>query len=234
MNFLDCILTVLIVLILAVSKPISKNSEIFGRDSTASLRGLAMLGIMLHHIQNELGLCSPILIQVGYIATGLFFFISGYGNTISLNKNGSSIKWIWNKFLKIYIPFFVVYWFCFICLYAIYPLELPTEIETIKDMVTISLPNQASWFPKIILLCFAVHWLANKLFLNKKIQTLVVFCCIVIYIAVMWKKGFAACWYNSVICYAIGILVSEMREHISTMLLEKRRRIYIYRLGDCI
>lgn len=92
MSFLDIILAVLVIAVLLVSKPLPSKEDVFSRESTASLRGVAMLGIMLLHIHSALGLLSPVLLQVGYLATGLFFFISGYGNTISLNKKEPGFK----------------------------------------------------------------------------------------------------------------------------------------------
>ena len=115
MSYLDIIMALLFFAFFVCSRQIG-NYTIFGRDSTDSLRGLAMLGIILHHIHNRLGLCSPIISQVGYLATGLFFFISGYGNMLSINKkNDINVKWFVRKLLKIYVPFFVAYWFYYIC-----------------------------------------------------------------------------------------------------------------------
>ena len=99
MSFLDLIMAILVASLLFMSKPVSSACDIFSRDSTASFRGMAMLGIMLLHIHSALGLLSPVLLQVGYLATGLFFFISGYGNMISLNKKEQSFKWLCNKLL---------------------------------------------------------------------------------------------------------------------------------------
>ena len=85
MSFLDCISAVFVVVFFACSRQ-NEEKTILGRESTASLRGLAMLLIILHHIHNRFGFYSPILTQVGYLTTGVFFFVSGYGNMFSINK----------------------------------------------------------------------------------------------------------------------------------------------------
>ena len=159
------------VLFFAFARPLGKGGEGFGRDTTAALRGLAMLGIMLHHIHNALGYSSTVLILAGYLTTGLFFFISGYGNTLSVNKRPKvSLDWLYKKILKIYIPFFAAYWIYYLFLILMHPELCPGIKETMVDLVTVSLPNEISWFPKIILLCFAVHWIAKKLFRNDTLQ----------------------------------------------------------------
>ena len=229
MSYLDIIMALLFFAFFVCSRQIG-NYTIFGRDSTDSLRGLAMLGIILHHIHNRLGLCSPIISQVGYLATGLFFFISGYGNMLSINKkNDINVKWFVRKLLKIYVPFFVAYWFYYICNIIFYPCEVPTIKEMIQDIITISLPNEISWFPKIIVLCFLIHYLTRKAFSNRIIQLATISMVICVYIVIMWKKGTGSYWYNSVLCYPFGIFVSLVKDSfLSSSILEKRKLSYLY------
>ena len=89
LTYLDIVLFILLGLFLSRSTAIDDADAFFCKDSTSSLRGLAMLGIILHHIHNELQYGSFLLSSVGYLSTGLFFFISGYGNSLSLKKKPS-------------------------------------------------------------------------------------------------------------------------------------------------
>lgn len=129
---------------------------------------------------------------------------------LSINKrNEVKFEWIFKKILKIFIPFFAAYWVCFLCLTLFYADLRPTGIDTIIDIITVSLPNQVSWFPKIILLCFAVHWIAKKLFNNVLLQNGLILSVILLYIAIMWKTGYSDYWYNSVICYSVGCIFAK-------------------------
>ena len=159
MGFLDVIFAIFMVAFLIYIRPIGEDDRGFGRDTTATLRGLAMLGIILHHIHNRFGAHSPILSTLGYLTTSLFFFISGYGNMISINKkNEVRSEWLYRKFFKIYRPFFAAYWLYYIMETFIYSDLRPSLKEAVFDMLTVSMPNQVSWFPKIILLCFLFHY----------------------------------------------------------------------------
>lgn len=55
MSFLDVIMVAFLVCFFAFTRPLEKDEHGFDRDTTATLRGLAMLGIVLHHIHNRLG-----------------------------------------------------------------------------------------------------------------------------------------------------------------------------------
>lgn len=224
MSHLDVILFVCIVIFLLFSRKID-DGEAFERDSTSALRGLAMLGIVLHHIHNYFGLGSPILSQVGYLTTGLFFFISGYGNMLSMNKKDNiEVKWFVSKFFKIYIPFFVAYWFYYICNVIFYSSEVPTKREMIQDIFTISLPNQVSWFPKIIVLCFLLHYIAKKVFHNGMIQLGAITMMLCIYIVIAYKKGMGWFWFNSVLCYPLGIWVSLIKDRFFEIINSRKKQ----------
>ncbi|MGN0500625.1 MAG: acyltransferase family protein [Ruminococcus sp.] len=230
MSFLDAVMLFVAVAFLICSKPTKDDKMFFCRDSTAALRGVAMIGIIIHHIHNNLGYSSPILSQMGYLATGLFFFISGYGNMFSINKSKKiGIKWIINKFLKIYVPFSIVYFFYYITDAILYPSEMPTVTETVQDIFTVSLPGLESWFPKIILLCFLLQWLAKKLFSNYKIQCTVIFlalCCYV-FCMIKWKLG-GGWWYNSVLCYPLGIFFALIKDNLLRIINSKHKSICFF------
>lgn len=228
MSFLDIIMLLLVIVFFSCTRPLGDNEMIFGRDSTAALRGLSMFGIILVHINNRLEFGSPVLFQVGTLATGLFFFISGYGNMLSMNKNKViELKWLAKKFLKIYIPFFVVYWFYYMSNMILYSTEVPTLEETIQDIFTISLPNEVSWFPKIIVLCFFFHWIVKKLIPNAKIQFCAISMMLCIYVVCMWKLQMQGYWYNSVLCYPFGILIALEKDTILKVINNKKKK-YIF------
>lgn len=171
-----------------------------------------MLGIILHHIHNRLQYSSPILSQVGYLATALFFFISGYGNHISLNKNAVEMRWLIKKFKKIYCPFLVTYVMYCLTLLIGYHDMVPSLHESVTDLMIVSLPNQVSWFPKIILVCFIVHWGVRLVAKNKNKQIFILFIVIFSLVIALWKLGFPSYWFNSVLCYPIGAWVSGNKE----------------------
>ena len=191
MSYLDGIMVILLIAFFAISKSIKNENLVFDRDSTATIRGLAMIGIILHHIHNRLTFSSLLLASIGYLSTAIFFFISGYGNSLSINKKNPNFRWILKKISKIYIPFFVIYWLYFISNCIFYPEKIPAFREIIQDIFTISLPNEVSWFPKIIVLCFILHFLSKKAFSNNKtLQCIMITSSLIIYVFFLLENTF--------------------------------------------
>lgn len=225
MSFLDIILALTLVMFLVQSRTIA-DGAIFERDSTAALRGVVMIGIILHHIHNRLGFDSPVLKQMGDIANGFFFFVSGYGNTLSVNKRDTiDIKWFIKKYLKILVPFLAAYCIFFLGIALLFPSEVPNKKELIWDILTISLPNQVSWFPKIIVLCFLVQYVAKKIFRKPMMQFLAISAVLCGYVVLMIGFRMGLFWYASVLCYPFGVFVSLNRDKLVTYLSTRKRRM---------
>ena len=235
MSFLDLLLFIFIICFFIYTRPLGQEEKEFGRNTTASLRGLAMLGIILHHIHNNVGYESSILRPTGYLATGLFFFISGYGNMLSLNKHTEvSFKWIINKLSKIYIPFFAADFVYYLFLIITNSIPHSFGKETIIEIISVSFPAKILWFPKIILLCFAVHWIAKKFFANYAFQNCFITICILLYMIIMFKVRINTFWYNSVICYPLGCIVAKPILFEKLLNLFKRNKILVFAISVCL
>lgn len=212
-TFLDLSLITVVLCSFFFSSENPDISRIFNRDTTATLRGLAMLGIMALHIHDGCRYRSPFLVNEAYLSVALFFFISGYGNQLSMCKKFQNSKipssWLRNKIVKIYAPFFVCYLVCFGMLYFMNTDKMPTVKETIKDLCLVSLPNQLTWFPKIILFCFLSHYLSHIVTSNRNKQTGILFGLIIAYILFAIARNWKPVWYKSVIAYPVGALVAN-------------------------
>lgn len=188
----------------------SRPATGFDRVSTGTLRGIAMLLIILHHIHIRINDGSLMLESAGYLATGLFFFISGYGNQLSLTKKEESFRWLINKFIKIYRTYlvgFVLYWFILKLLYKEIAL---TAFSTVKHLLIMSMPNQVTWFPKMILLSFAIHWVLNKYFRKHTASFFWIIDIIILGMMVYGKvRSF---WWFSFLCYPTGVLFAEKKD----------------------
>lgn len=210
MTNLYLIFVATVIIVVSHIRPLSSNGESFGRDTTATIRGFAMIAIILHHVHNKYGLTSAILSPAGYIATGIFFFISGYGNSFSLNKR-KDIEFVWllRKIIKIVIPFLCAYLVYLLVIVFKYPDLYPYKKEIIVDILTVSLPHQVSWFPKIILACFLLHWILKKIAKsNEKHVVIFMFAVIACYMAIMITKNTPNYWYVSLLCYPLGCLIA--------------------------
>ena len=97
----------------------NQTEQLFQKESTYSLRGICMLLIVLHHIYqytaSRYGVTYPmplaiILQSLGYLATGVFFLLSGYGLTFSMKRSEPiSLSYSVKQLLKIYKPFLFIW-----------------------------------------------------------------------------------------------------------------------------
>ena len=116
------------------------------------------------------------------------------------------------------MPFLITYAiYCFVLIVG-YRDFVPSLNELFNDLAIVSLPNQVSWFPKIILLCFLVHWTIRRLFSKESNQVIALCISMLCMVFVLWKLGFPSYWFNSVLCYPIGALVSENKERCVTVM----------------
>lgn len=84
------------------------------KNYTYALRGLAMLLIIFHHVYCHTTLCHDYIPHFfcrvlgfgGFLGTGIFFLLSGYGIYFSLKKNDIvSFAWLYKNLLKLLKPF---------------------------------------------------------------------------------------------------------------------------------
>lgn len=195
------------------------GGQSFNRSTTGTLRGIAIIWILIHHVANATTV-SFITRPLGYLATGMFFFIAGFGNEYSLEKTlSTSWKWIVNKLKKLYTPYIVGY-IALVIADNLY--DKLTIKEICVDLITFSLPNMETWFPKIIMMCFVMHWTINKMWhpYKNKLLFCVVGCCV----CVMYGAKLSPYWYNSVMLYPIGTLFA--RSNYLETLPQKRKLCY--------
>ena len=77
---------------------ISISTDYVGRNTTEHLKGYLALGVLLHHLYQDTNIINHESIlgffmqSLGYYCVSLFFFISGYGLLISLNKHRGGVS----------------------------------------------------------------------------------------------------------------------------------------------
>lgn len=219
---LELLMSITIAIFFLKGKFLEDKRNIFSRFTTESMKGLAMIAIMLHHIRNSLEASSFVLGATGYIGTGIFFLISGYGNELSLRKtDNTTFKWLWKKIKKIYLPFLA----CYILWEGFYLFSQDGQLDffaILEDLLTISLPNMINWFPKIILLCFLLHWISIKGNKENRKRVTIISCIFLVYVLVLKVTRISDYWYLSVMCYPLGIMLANKDSFVSYEMQNKK------------
>lgn len=219
------IILVLSIVLLGVSA--RKSSGFLDMDSTNAIRGFAMVIIFLHHIMNRVGYLPylQVLASSGYICTGIFFFLSGYGNLLSLKRQTVlEAKWLKKRLVPLYSVFFVFYvirsiGFVILNNMGLYSFNV-TFLKIIKELCTLTTPDGINWFPKIIFISFILYYLIYKYIKNDNVKLLVLFLIISAYIVGGYVCHLPTYWYNSVFCFFVGAFVGKYKETISKYISE--------------
>lgn len=198
-----------------------KNIEDYlSKYSTCNLKGIAALGILVHHIYQYNIFTNNIIISrvfqnMGYLCVSIFFFCSGYGLMCSSEKEGYIKNFIKRKFIPLYL-FYILLLF----LYVIYKLflhinftyrDLILSITFGKTIVTLG------WYLQVTFLLYIIFYIIfNKL--NKKRGILLFVFILIIYSIICFLCGIATTWYESVFCFILGMIWQLNKNKIDRIL----------------
>jgi len=178
-----------------------------------------MLLIIIHHIQLNLysvyGIHFPYILNIlfqslGYLATGVFFLISGYGLYSSLSKNSPITTSYAFKHIKgILVPFLLV-WF----VDSIGVLFFGgRQIEVFSNLITLSFSygGGSLWFLKSITIIYLIVFLLWWVVTNNRNRIIFISVTIVAWVIVSITAQLDSYWYNSVLCFPLGMLCAHSR-----------------------
>ena len=215
----------------------SFNSDFLSIRATKSLQGLAAFGVLCHHISQTEILQKSGEIQafkeVGFLFTGIFFFVSGYGLLKSLDTKRDYL----NGFLKRRCVPIIVSFYAMNFLYIIWHLILRTPMsagEWICKVLGIALLNDNAWFVPVILILYVAFYFAFKKAKNRRRAFAMIFIVVAAQIAAFlflrhfpwWRVpgAFSMCawwerpcelwfegewWVNSTICFLLGMIFAQ-------------------------
>lgn len=215
-----CILFVLTFICSIINSDICKegsNKRIF-----LHTKGLLSLLIVIHHIAILSSIeypCKGSFYQVGAIIVSFFFFFSGFGLVKSEKKKIKFMTFIYNSFIKLFVPFVIATFICYIL--------VKNEIVSIPDYSIIQgrplLPH--SWFVLDLACCYVFYGLCCRIkSLDLSIVTLFILLALNALFAYLLK--FPENWYGTTISFGFGVLFASFELHIISFLQNKGKVMY--------
>lgn len=181
----------------------------YHEDSTSlevmkSLRGLAALGVILHHISqhdtfqgNEklhIAGTIPLFVNAGHFFVAVFFFCSGYGLLKSYITKPDYLKgFIKNRIGKgIILPFYIN-----VIVYGLYfyftGVHMPL-MQWIGNIAGVTMMDTYAWFPIVLALLYLAFYLIFKFVKNRPLAFSLIALCILIQGAIFCVNGHFAWW----------------------------------------
>lgn len=188
-------------------------NELLTKDNTTYLKGISMSMIVIHHIYQYLVSVYGLprmwwydipLQNLGYLATGVFFFLSGYGIFVSARRYAStSISHGLKRCLRLYKP--VV---CMFIVEVIYRMANDMPIEYLK-WIELSLMCSSLWFLKVIMGLYILTSVVLFIFTKYRTRVIVTILAVVIYILIAIDSNLSPVYYNSILCFPLGMLLAN-------------------------
>ncbi len=212
---------------LSKNKRTKTVDDIFSKNETTVLKGIAALIISFHHFSlytETYGIYSIIKIYkyIGFVLVALFLFISGYASYISYKtKKDKEIKQrgLLSKILKIYVPWLVVS----LCVsFMTYKNMDYSVIKTILYTLCFGLVVNngyinATWFLIAIcylLISFRISALISEKNGNTHLLVLLVALFTVAWVLICKILDVGDWWYMSIISYLFGVVVAIYKKSI--------------------
>ena len=154
--------------------------------------------------------------ELGQLVVVLFLFYSGYGVMESIIQKGETYidRFPRHRLLQTLLNFDVAV-VCFFFLNL--ALGIPMSFKQVGfSMIGWESIGNSNWYVFVILYCYLVTWIASKAFLNDRFRialgtTILVF---VGEIALSYLKHGQTRWYNTILCYPLGVYYSIFKDSI--------------------
>ncbi len=186
------------------------------------MRGLMALLIILTHVSFKFPQTQPtwLFTSFGAPVVSVFFFLGGYGLTISLMKKGNAyLKGFLKRSLtKLAIPFLLAsaMWIPLACLFLEGNLK-----QMMLGFLTFNPPLPYSWFVYALILLYIFFYIASKstekLLISSGIQVATTFAMIVIFRLL----DFGVYWYISLFAFNAGNIYAVYHKRANSILVKK-------------
>lgn len=185
------------------------GQRFLNRNYTSILRGLCMIMIVIGHTANDFNEVLEqyhisVIAKCGCYATGIFLFLSGYGLTLSIRKNKIDKEYVVRHLKRLLVPY-VIFW----CFYIIVNMCIKCTHASFflyKEFFLLKLPYVDSWFYRTILGIYIIYFLWAR-YMKKYAEMGMAITC-VIYVVCLICLGIDGWWWNTLLCFPIGILLA--------------------------
>ena len=203
--------------------------EYLNLEQTRSIQAAACIGIILHHVTQQVTAYGaldrgPITVfnDLGFLFTGVFFFFSGYGLLTSYRTKPDYLKNFPGKRLPaVLIPFWTINLLIVLLNRFVYGINKSLAAD-LKEIFGITLVNSNGWFVIEIVILYLIFYVLFSRIRNP--DAALVLLCIAVLVLILygffrehdpmynkahWFRG--EWWYNSTISFSFGLCYARFR-----------------------
>jgi len=207
------------------------HEDYMGVPQTTAIKGFFAVVILFSHMASYLNmtetfqdrLFASVMWSIGQLMVTLFFFYSGFGIMESYRKKGTSYyrSFIRTRLLKVLLHFDLA-----VLLFAVVNLILKIDYP-VSQYITCwfawdSIGN-SNWFIFDTLMFYLITFTAMMISEETKIPpklfcSVITVLCVLLWGVLEWTKGEPmAYWYNTILCFPLGLWYSEFKKSIDSL-----------------
>jgi peptidoglycan/LPS O-acetylase OafA/YrhL len=185
------------------------GNQLFSRDQTQSLSGIAISLILISHVGNFSGV--RYFTPFGSIGVALFLMLSGYGLSESYKRNGLE-KYLWKRIRRVLFPYWIiiiVYSVCDFRFNAYFNIGKPFKYAVFMDI-----PNVMYWFLYLIMFWYLSFFVINQCIKEPQHK---IFSLFVISLALLFISR-SQLYAEQAFSFLIGVIISYKKDVIERLL----------------
>ena len=215
--------------------PIAFHNDYLSREKSTSSKGFFAVIIIFSHVMSYVSLSDSwmdtsykaIIGFIGQAMVSMFFFYSGYGIYEACKRKPDYMdSFIGKRVFRILVHLDVaVLFYWFLCAVI---LDKKIDFSTlIKAMIGLTSLENSNWFVFTMLLLYVFAFVCIKVC---KGHDSLAFCLItaltIVYIVYARRSGFSGWWYDTALCFSLGLFYSRYKERIESVMLRNNYVCY--------
>lgn len=187
------------------------------KEQTTCINGIFVMFVFLSHFgQYETMPWNNLLLAIGQLMVAPFLFYSGYGIMEQIQRRG--VAYIdgmpRKRILKFYIHFCMA-----LCIYLFLSFLLGKEysfVRIILSFTALSSIGNSNWYVFAILAMYSIVYISFKQCKKHSMSACVFFT--ILYIVLMDIIKDQAWWYNIILCFPAGMILSKYKDRVCSMI----------------
>ncbi len=194
--------------LLCAKRPWGPSGPFLSRDASDTLRGLAILLVVVHHMGNAAGV--RWFTPLGPVGVGMFFLLSGFGTSYSV-RHRSPVEFWRRRAARVLVPYLIA-----IIGQVVYSLCLRTPSASVATAAALfaDLAWRRYWFVPLVLFWYLVSFVANGFLRSRRLQALALLAAAVALLAAPLPRCIAAQAFS----FGLGVLLFQHKDALRRIL----------------
>lgn len=210
----------------------NNGKDYLSKSNTNCLKGILSICILIHHLYQRSNWLHDIWLgavfqYMGYLAVSLFFFISGYGLMYSYQtKKAEYIK----NFPKNRLLTFYCVCILSVVIYTLFDWICGKNFKVTDILQSLTFGNtlvKSGWYLQTIFIFYILFYFSAKYCRTNTALISMICCGTFLYIGLCLCLKLMPTWYDSIWCFAFGILWCACKKNIDYFVCRKEKNLII-------